>query len=41
MFAQMAAQGIFRNIGGTIGASFAPSQAQTTANAGVVTAGQG
>jgi hypothetical protein len=41
MFAQMAAQGIFRQIGGAVGASFAPSQAQTTANAGVVTAGQG
>lgn len=32
MFAQMAAQGIFRQIGGAVGASFAPSQAQATAN---------
>ena len=32
MFAQMAAQGIFREIGGAVGASFGPTQAQTTAN---------
>lgn len=39
MFAQMAAQGIFRNIGGTIGASFAPTQAQVAGGAGITTGG--
>jgi hypothetical protein len=33
MFAQMAATGIFRQIGGTIGGAFAPTQTQATANA--------
>jgi hypothetical protein len=33
MFAQMAATGIFRQIGGTIGGAFAPTPTQETANA--------
>ena len=33
MFAQMAATGIFKQIGGTIGGAFAPTQTQATANA--------
>ena len=39
MFAQMAAQGVFRQIGGAVGGAFAPTQTQNLANVGGVQPG--